>query len=345
MSAPSSTLPPEAAAAQLVFQLSLSYVASSALHVALELGLPDRLAAGPRTVADLARDTGANEDALFRILRVLASVGMFEEQAPRTFAANLPAQMLRTGPNSGRDIAYFMTDPNHFRVYAELLHSVRTGQPAVEKVMGKPVFEVFAENPAFSAVFNNAMTSMSAQVIPAALEAFDFGDIRVLVDVAGGHGHVLTSILQRHPAIQGVLFDLDHVVAGAGPLIDRAGVADRCTTVAGDFFTAVPAGGDAYIMKHIIHDWDDDRALVILRNIRQALGGVRRGRVLLLEAVVQPGNAPDLGKLIDIEMLVLTGGRERTAEEFHGLFDRAGFDLTRIVPTASALSVVEAAVR
>ena len=344
MSAPSS-LPPEAAATELVFQLALGYVTSSALHVALELGLPDRLAAGPRTVADLARDTGANEDALYRVLRVLASVGMFEEQAPRTFAANLPAQMLGTAPNSGRDFAYLMTHPSHFRVFAELLHSVRTGRPSVEQVMGKPWFKVLAEDPTLSAVFNDAMTSMSAQVIPAALEAFDFSDIRVLVDVSGGHGHVLTSILQRHPAMQGVLFDLDHVVAGAGPLIDRTGVADRCTTVAGDFFAAVPAGGDAYIMKHILHDWDDDRALVILGNIRQALGGRTRGRLLLLEAVVQAGNAPDLSKLIDIGMLVFLGGRERTAEEFRALLDRAGFDLTRIVPTASAVSIIEAAVR
>ncbi len=166
MSAPSSTLTPEAAAAQLVFQLSLSYVVSSALHVALELGLPDRLAAGPRTVSDLARDTGANEDALFRILRVLASVGMFEEQSPRTFAANLPAQMLRTGPNSSRDIAYFMTDPYHFRVYAEMMHSVKTGQPAADKVDGQAgVRGTSREQPELSAVFNDAMTPFSAQVV------------------------------------------------------------------------------------------------------------------------------------------------------------------------------------
>ena len=171
------------------------------------------------------------------------------------------------------------------------------------------------------------------------------GDIRVLVDVAGGHGRVLTSILQRYPAMRGVLFDQEHVIAGSGPLIADSGVADRCTAVSGDFFSAVPAGGDAYIMKHIIHDWDDDRSLTILRNIHRVLAGVSNGRVLLLESVVQPGNVPDFGKLIDMEMLLIPGGRERTADEFAALFARAGFEMTRIVPTASPLSVIEAVAR
>jgi len=345
MSTPQPSLTPEASAAQLGFRIAWAYVGSSALHAALELGLPDRLAAGPKPVAELARETGTNEDALYRVLRVLASLGMFEEQAPRTFAANLPAQLLRAQPGTPRDILYFLTEPHHFRIHAELLHTLRTGQPAVEKVMGKPVFEVFATDAAFSKVFNDAMTSMSALAIPAALEAFDFGDIRVLVDIAGGHGRVLTSILQRYPAMRGVLFDMEHVIAGAGPLIEASGVADRCTAVSGDFFAAVPAGGDAYIMKHIIHDWDDDRSLTILRNIHRVLAGVPHGRVILLESVVQPGNVPDFGKLIDMEMMLIPGGRERTADEFAALFARAGFGLTRIVPTASPLAVIEAVAR
>jgi len=335
-------LPPEAAAAQLGFQIAWGYVGSSALHAALELGLPDRLAAGPKPVAELARETGTNEDALYRVLRVLASFGMFEEQAPRTFAANLPAQLLRAQPGTPRDILYFLTEPHHFRIHAELLHTLRTGQPAVEKVMGKPVFEVFATDPAFGKVFNDAMTSMSAVAIPAALEAFDFGDIRVLVDVAGGHGRVLTSILQRYPAMRGVLFDMEHVIAGAGPLIGASGVADRCTTASGDFFTAVPAGGDAYIMKHIIHDWDDEQALTILRNIRRQLDGRPQGRVILVESVIPADSSPNFGKLIDLEMMLMPGGRERTEAEFTSLFERAGFSQVRVVPTQAPLWVVEA---
>jgi len=166
----------------------------------------------------------------------------------------------------------------------------------------------------------------------------------VLVDIAGGHGQVLTSILREYPAMRGVLFDLDHVVAGAASTVEAAGVRDRCEMVSGDFFKAVPTGGDAYIMKNILHDWDDDRAIAILKNIRIALDEGAGGRVILLESVIPPGNQPDFGKLLDIEMLLMPGGRERTAEEFESLFDRAGFDLTRIVPTESPLSVIEARV-
>jgi hypothetical protein len=177
-------------------------------------------------------------------------------------------------------------------------------------------------------------------VIPAVLDAYDFSGIATLVDIAGGHGRILTSILQKYPAMRGVLFDLDHVIAGAVPRIEELGLSDRCRALPGDFFAAVPEGGDAYIMKHIIHDWDDDRAAAILGNIRKAMN--RGGRVILLEAVVLPGNQPDFAKVIDLEMLLLPGGRERTEGEFRALFARAGFELTRIVPTQSPLSVIEA---
>jgi hypothetical protein len=235
-----------------------------------------------------------------------------------------------------------MTEPFHFRVYSEMLHSVATGQPAAEKVTGMPVFEYFAREPKLSAVFNNAMTSWSGPTVAAAIKAYDFGGIHVLVDVAGGHGHVLTSVLRHYPAMRGVLFELDHVIAGAAPLLAAAGVRDRVESVAGDFFKTVPPGGDAYIMKNIIHDWDDDRAILILKNIRTALGDRRDGKVVLLEAVIPPGNQPDFGKLIDLEMLLMPGGRERTADEFESLFSRAGFKLARIVPTESPLNVIEA---
>jgi O-methyltransferase domain len=330
------------APAQLVGQIATGYIASAALQVALHLEIPDRLAAGPQSVSDLARAAGVQEDPLYRVLRMLASVGVFEERSPRTFASNAPADLLRKGHTTLRDIHYFLTDPLHFRVYGDLMHSVATGQPAIEKVGGATVFEYFATHPDDAARFNNGMTSLSANAVAAALTAYDFADINVLVDVAGGHGMVLTSILRQYPRMRGVLFDLEHVIVGAPPLIERAGVTDRCQTMVGDFFTAVPPGGDAYIMKHIIHDWDDERALVILRNIHRVLQGTPRGRVILLEAVVQPANQADFGKLLDLEMLVFPGGRERTAEEFESLFARAGFTLTRIVPTQSPLSVIEA---
>jgi hypothetical protein len=240
-----------------------------------------------------------------------------------------------------RDVVLFVADPMHLRVYADAIESLRTGKPAAEVTLGMPIFEHFAKHPEDSAVFNNAMTNMSAALIPAVLEAYDFGGIGTLVDVAGGHGQVVTSILKKYPAMRGVLMDVDHVIAGAKAPVEASGVGDRCQLVSGDFFKAVPPGGDAYVMKHIIHDWDDDRAAQILRSIHTAMGSAR-GLVILIEGVIPPGNEPGLGKIMDLEMLLLPGGRERTADEFRALFDRAGFELTRIVPTQSPVAVIEA---
>jgi len=243
-------------------------------------------------------------------------------------------------PGSTHPMARWMSDPFHFRVYADMMHSVRTGQPAADKAVSMPVFEYFQRDRDLSEVFNDAMTAFSAFVVHAALEVDDFTGIGLLVDVAGGHGQVLTSILQKHPQMRGVLFDLDHVIAGAIPRLDQAGVSNRCTTASGDFFKAVPDGGDAYIMKYIIHDWDDERALKILANIKRAMKP--GGRVIPLESVLASSNEPDFGKLIDLEMLVMPGGCERTAENFRALFQRAGFSVTKIVPPKSPLSVIEA---
>jgi len=332
---------PEAAAAQHLMQLSTGYIASTCVYLAVKLRLADLLAAAPRSAADLARELSVNEDALFRVLRTLASLGVFEEQGARTFANNLASSMLRSEtPGSMHAMALWLTDPFHFQVYANALHSVETGDPAVEKTVGVPVFEWFPKNPEESEIFNNAMTMFSGMVIPAVLEVYDFSGIGTLVDVAGGHGRVLTSILQKYPSMRGVLFDLEHVLVGARPVIESLGLSDRCDTVSGDFFEAVPEGGDAYIMKHIIHDWDDERATTILKNIRAAMN--RGGRVILLDSVVSPGNQPDFAKMIDLEMLLMPGGRERTEQEFRELFARSGFPLTRIIPTKSPLSVIEA---
>jgi hypothetical protein len=323
-------------------QLGIGHLMASALQVVVRLEIADRLAAGPRPVADLARESEVREDGLYRVMRTLASVGVFDETAPRQFGLTLAGQMLRRGvPGSMHDMALWITSPFHFRTYAELMHSVKTGQPAAEKVTGMPVFEYLARDEELAAIFNNAMSGFSETAVAAALQAYDFGGIDLLVDVAGGHGAVLGAILARYPEMRGVLFDLEHVVSGAGPRLEAAGVQDRLRTEHGDFFKGVPAGGDAYVMKHIIHDWDDERASLILRNIARAMGD-KKGRVILLEAVIPPGNAPHMGKVIDLEMLVMPGGRERTEQEFRDLFAQSGFALTRIVPTASPLSLIEA---
>jgi hypothetical protein len=330
---------------QQVLQVATGYIASTALYAAVTLNIADHLAAGPKTTADLAKASGANEDPLYRVLRLLASLGIFDEVAPRTFALTPAADLLRKDvPDSLRGMAVFLPDPFHFRVYAEVMHSMTTGKPSGDKAVGMPVFEYFAQHPEYSQVFNDAMTSMSAPVAGAAIEAYDFSGIGTLVDVAGGHGEVLISILKANPKMRGILADVGHVVDGAKPRIAGAGLSDRMRAVTCDFFQSVPDEGDAYIMKNIIHDWDDERASVILKNIATAMGarGVKSGKVILLESVIAAGSAPDFGKFLDIEMLMLPGGRERTADEFRALFARSGFEMTRVVPMKSPLSVVEA---
>lgn len=347
---PDSVLPPAGAAGGSSFdqvtQLAVGHIRSSALNVAVTLRLADRIASGVTGVHDLARDTGVDPDALYRVLRLLASSGIFAETDARVFALTPAAEALRTDAASSlHGLVAWLTDPFHHRVYADAMYAVITGRPAVERTAGVPIFEHFARTPTLSAIFNNAMTAFSAQVIPALLDAYDFSGIQTLVDVGGGHGHVLASILQRYPAMRGVLFDVSHVVAGAEPLLAGAGVDDRCRRVSGDFFrTALPAA-DAYVLKHIVHDWDDEEALVILGNVRKALRRSGGGRLLLFETVVGEGNEPDFGKLLDVEMLMMTSGRERTADDFRALVTAAGFELTRIVATQSPLSIVEAKAR
>ncbi|HTC78616.1 MAG TPA: methyltransferase, partial [Terriglobales bacterium] len=228
-----------------------------------------------------------------------------------------------------------------------LMHSVKTGETLAEKVLGKPIFEYFASEPEEGALFHSAMTNFSQVVIAAALQAYDFSGIGTLVDVAGGHGMVLTAVLQKYPAMKGILCDLAEVIPGAQQRIRSLGLEKRCRAEVADFFKSVPAGGDAYIMKHIIHDWNDQQCTTILRNCLHALtaAGKKKGKVLLLESVISADNAPHFAKWLDLEMLVFPGGRERTQAEFAALFEGAGFKLTRVVPTESPLCVIEAVAR
>ena len=333
------TLTPSAAqvsAPEFIMQIGTGYILSATLYAVTELNAADLLVKGPRTVAELATATKAKEESLYRALRSLAQIGIFEEVAPRKFALTPPAEHLRSDhPQSCRPMILWMADPFHFKLYAETLYSVRTEEAAMERVFGASAWDFLRQNPEESEVFNRAMTNFSATTTPAVLEADDFSGIKTLVDVGGGHGLLLTSILRKYPGMRGVVCDLDHVVDGAAPESKLNG---RCNFVAGDMFKDVPPG-DAYIMKHILHDWDDDRAGAILRTCRRALDG--RGKVIVLETVIEPGNQPHFGKTMDIEMLLAVGGRERTKDEFAELFKRTGFRLTRVVPTKSIISVIE----
>ena len=339
-SAGPASAPPEV----LVTQIMLGCLASQVLYVPAKLGIADLLAGGPKSVEELATATDTHAPSLYRILRAAASLGVFVEQENRVFALNATAETLRSNvPNSLRDIAIFMGEDWHWEVWGKTLYSVRTGKSAWAEMHGDDVFAYFKTRPEALAIFNNAMTSLSALSIKPVIEAFDFTGIETLVDIAGGHGRLLTAILEANPSTRGILFDMPQVIEGARANVATTSAADRVEFVSGDFFESVPAGGDAYIMKHIIHDWDDERALTILRNIKQAMNP--GGRVLLVESVIAEGNAQDFGKLMDIEMMVSPGGKERTAAEYEELFARAGFRMTRIVPTKSAYSVIEAVTR
>ena len=340
--APAPELQQKTDPAQLLMQLSTGYMASACIQVATKLKMPDLLAHGPRPIHELAATAGANEDRLYRVLRVLASLGVFHESAPRTFALTPAADGLRSDvPNSFRDMALWITSPFHFRVYSEMLHSVKTGEITIEHVYGKPVFEFFPQNPEISELFNNGMTCLSKVVTPALLEAYDFSGIHTLMDVAGGHGALLGAILNKYPEMRGILIDLEHVIEGAKRLPQNQALSTRCQFLAADFFAEVPSGADAIIMKHIIHDWEDDKAGTILRNCCKALAGKPNARILLVESVLPEGNEPHPGKFIDLEMFVFPGGRERTEREFRKLFESAGLRLTRVIPMKAPLWLIE----
>lgn len=330
---------------QHLMQMASGYVIASALWVVAELGVADLLKNGPRPTAELAARTKTDESALYRTLRLLAMTGIFAETQPRHFTLTPAAELLRSDvPNSMRDGIIWITDPLHFQVAGNLMHSVKTGQPTIEHVTGKPAFDYFAQEPVEFERFHKAMTTMSGMAIHGVLETYDFSPFSTVVDVAGGHGYVICEILRKYPKLKGILFDLTDVVPGGEHRICQLQLDGRCRTVAGDFFKSVPEGGDLYLMKNIIHDWVEDRALTILRNCRNALQGKPNGKLILLEFVVPPGNTPHLSKVIDIEMLYFPGGRERTEEEYAELLGKAGLRMTRVVPTKSPYSVIEAEV-
>jgi hypothetical protein len=332
----------EAAAAQLILRLSAGYIASAAMHVVIDLGIADRLASGPRPVADLATETGVSADALSRVMHALASVGVFREATPGLFALTPAAALLCHVPGSLLGPARWMTEPLHLKVFAELSSVVRTGEPATERVLQQPLFDALADDPRLSQTFNDAMTGMTVAVDEAIVRSCSFIDAAVVVDVGGGEGALLAAILVEWPHLRGILFDRSHVVGGADALLATEGIRDRSSRVSGNFFQHVPAGGDVYLLKNIVHDWPDERVVDILRNVRAALDGNPRGRLLVIEDVIDAVQGPSVGKFMDLSMMVLVGGRERTKTQFAALLARGGFALECVTPTRSSLSVIEA---
>jgi hypothetical protein len=322
-------------------QMIFGFVTSQAISVVAKLGIADLLKEEARNADELALSTGTQAKPLYRIMRALASVGIFAEDDTGRFRMTPLAEPLRSdAPDSLRDFAIFLGADWHWRAWGDLSGSARGGEPAFERTHGQPYFGYLGANPEPARVFNDAMTSLSTAASAAVVNAYDFAGTTRLVDVGGGHGLLLASILQQYPQMSGVLFDAPSVVEGAKDVIGGHGVSERCDAVGGDFFTSVPASGDAYIIKHIIHNWDDERAATILRNCHRSM--TENGKLLVVEMVLPEGNAPSLGKLLDLEMLVLfLHAHERTEAEYHALFELAGFRLTRIVPTKSAYSIIE----
>ena len=312
---------------------------AGAISCLAQLGVSDLVETGPKSAEELARQLGVHAPSLYRLMRATACVGVLMEQPDGKFSETPLSAVLRSnGKPSLRAFAMMNGRDWHGLGWSRLDYSVRTGKPALDPVYGMPLFEYFGKHPGESKIFNDAMTALSMMDSPAVVEAYSFDGIQSIVDVGGGHGLLLATILQRNPRMRGVLYDVAHVVEGAndGPLKP---VMDRCTFVSGDMFTSVPSGADAYIMKHIIHDWPDDQCLKILKACRKNVNA--GGKLIVVDHVIQPGNDFSPGKYLDLQMLLFPGGRERDEKQFRELFAAAGWKLSRILPTAVMDSIVE----
>jgi hypothetical protein len=332
-----------AASPDAILRLTTGVWTAQALWAAACLGVADLLAKGPRTREELAAVTGTLAGPLYRVLRALAALGVFAEQPDGRFVNTPASEFLRSDVvASVRDYVVFVGQPWHVATYGEILHALRTGRPPVDRVVGKDIWDFFASDEEAGRLFSAGMTGIVADTAYAVRDAYDFGGIRTLVDVGGGHGMLLGTVLAANPRLQGVLFDQPHIVVGAIPTFARLGVEPRVRMVGGDFFAEVPSA-DAYILSHVIHDWDDERATTILRAITRA--AEPGARLLVVETVIPPGNEFSFGKLLDLEMMMFPGGVERTEAEYRRLLEAGGFRLTRVLPTRSVGHVIEAVPR
>lgn len=322
-------------------QMIMGFRTTQLLHVAATLGIADELEAGPRTVAALAASCRCRPEQLYRILRALSSFGIVHERDDGCFELASLGEHLRTqAEGSLRAIATLYGEPWLWNAYGNLLHSVQTGEPAFDAVHGRRFFDYLQQDEIAARSFNAAMTSYSAQEIAAVTAAYDFSRFATIADIGGGHGRLLGAMLRASRSARGILFDLPAVCAGAQQTLSDAGVADRASVVSGDFFAEIPRGAQLYVLKSIIHDWDDDSALHILANCRAAMAA--DARLLLIERVVGEPNEADEAKLFDISMLAMLGGRERTATEYRALLESAGLRMRRTLATASPHSLIEA---
>ena len=308
------------------------------LLLCCKLGIPDLIAADEISIEQISSQTDTHQGSLYRLMRALASEGIFEETGNKVFKNTELSNLLKSSALG--QMAVFMGSGWHNKAWDQLEHSIRTGETAFNHVYGEPLFDWLEKNPIASAVFNNAMTGGASFKRKVIADSYDFSGIETIVDVGGGHGALLVSILEKHPELKGIVFDLPEVTKGANEIIESSGLSDRIEVISGNFFKEVPAG-DCHIMSHIIHDWDDESCITILKNCRKTQK--ENGKSLVCECVVPEGNTPAMAKLMDLEMLVVTpGGRERTEKEFRTLFEKSGYELGKIVDTPAEMKIIEA---
>lgn len=322
--------------------MAIAHWQAELLLQAAEMSLADKFAGDqPRTAADLAAEYGMRPRELYRFLRTLTGLGLLAFAGPDSFRLTSLGAALRTGaPGAARSAFIALVGDMVKPAWKEFDHGLFTGDTGFEKAHGMGLFEYLQANPGMAQFFSETMVGFHGREPPAVAEAYDFSGIGSLVDVGGASGNMLGHVLSRHPGVKGVLYDLPHVVADAPPLLEAHGVADRVEILSGSFFESVPAGHDAYLLSHIIHDWDDGENATILRNVREAMKP--DGKLLIVEMVLPEGDEPHMGKMLDMMMLLVPGGEERTANEYAALLEPNGFRVERVVPTDSAVSVVEA---
>lgn len=340
MSAPANQPLSQQPATEQMLQIISGFWVSRAVCIIAKLGIPDLLKSGPKTAEELALATKTHAPSLFRVLRALASVGVMNSVDGAFAQTPLTETLVTDAPGSLRWFAVSELGQEHYPAWGNLMHSVKTGEIAFDNFFGVDAWTYFQQNPEDAAVFNDSMSGVTAATNEAFLSVYDFSPFETIVDVGGGHGGLITSILKINQKARGILFDAPAVISGARSKIDAAGLAERCQTVAGDFFKSVPAGGDAYVLKWIIHDWNDEKAITILRNCRSRMRA--SGKLILVDCVVPETDEPDFSKFIDLNMLVMTGGKERTEKEFEELLRTAGFKLLRVIPTEVPTSIIEA---
>ena len=319
----------------------LNYSQTQMIYVLVKLGIPDILVEGSKSAEELAPKVNAHAPSLHRLLRALTSLDVLTEDDQQRFALTPISELLRSDvPGSMRPFALSYGESWWWNAWSNLLHSIQTGETAFDRTFGMGLFEFFGENKDAAEIFNNNMTAMTTKEVEGILAAYDFSETKVLVDVAGGQGALMTAFLNASLESRGIIIDLPAVVGGTRERLATAGLTERCNVIEGSFFEGIPTGGDTYSLKDILHDWDDKKSIQILENCRKAID--MSGKLLVIERIIQPGNDPSPAKLIDITMLVLTGGRERTEQEYQSLLEAASFRLNKIYSFDGVTHIIEA---